>query len=397
MGGDSALFPGVTTGIRAMRRRWVIGVCGLLCTVWAHAAVDTVPFTLQRNRIVIYCHVNKVGPYPFMLDSGLPEIVIADDVAKYAKAKGLPDSTLEMPDSMGNMIGGDAVQIDSLKAGAIKLESGRGLAMALSGYKALIGTPIAGLVDIARFGKPVAIDFQTSQLRVGADIEATAGKYVVPLTYAADGLPVAQGVINGKVAADMILDLSYGGTVALPENWARKQGLVTSDTPRIVFEPSPENQGAVPDAQCRVQNLRIGNATLARPVCDLMPSGDRVRLGIGFLKHFHVTFDPAHKTTRLEPTGPDMPASPSIIGVGIVLTVRASDLWAVQVALRSPAAEADVHSGDLLSRIGKQSVKDMSYDDVQSKLSMGAGERIDLTFERDGESHTVTLEAEPLL
>jgi putative serine protease PepD len=71
-------------------------------------------------------------------------------------------------------------------------------------------------------------------------------------------------------------------------------------------------------------------------------------------------------------------------------TGGAAGLWVQSVTAGGPAAEAGLRPGDVITEVEGEPVQGIDSLVVKT-LSMNAGDTIQLTFERQGASHTATL------
>ena len=71
-------------------------------------------------------------------------------------------------------------------------------------------------------------------------------------------------------------------------------------------------------------------------------------------------------------------------GVGIELGIREKRLTVIAPIKGTPAAEAGVQAGDIITKIESTSTKEMSLDTAVDLIRGPVGTKIDLTFEREG-------------
>lgn len=81
-------------------------------------------------------------------------------------------------------------------------------------------------------------------------------------------------------------------------------------------------------------------------------------------------------------------------GIGVLVAQRDHFPTVISPIEGTPAWEAGMRSGDVITQIGGKSAEGLSADDVAQRLRGAAGTRVSLTWRREGESepHTVTLE-----
>jgi membrane-associated protease RseP (regulator of RpoE activity) len=115
-------------------------------------------------------------------------------------------------------------------------------------------------------------------------------------------------------------------------------------------------------------------------------------IGSGFLKRFVVSFDYAHQLMYLERLTPQ-PADVGRFDRSGMWINAAIDAYEVKsIAANSPAAQAGLAEGDLITSLNGQRAVAEHLSDARSMLrALPAGTQIDVTFKRGGIEQRTTL------
>jgi membrane-associated protease RseP (regulator of RpoE activity) len=150
----------------------------------------------------------------------------------------------------------------------------------------------------------------------------------------------------------------------------------------------------------RLPSLTLGSVHVDRPVAGL--SEDRGgsfsdpnyegNIGSGFLKRFVVTFDYAHQTMYLRPITPTPVDVGSFDRSGLWINSVPEGYDVTDVASNSPAAQAGIRKGDVITRLDGMVPRPDALSDARALLrSRPAGTKIAVEFKRGNEAHQVTL------
>jgi PDZ domain/Aspartyl protease len=321
---------------------------------FTHGATSTsVPFRLLNNHIYIQGRVNGKGPYTFIVDTGghtllSPKVVAEAGLNVTGKA---PESGAgEKQSSTG------FVPVRAISIGAVEMHDQ--VAFATGIYTPDIeGIPVDGMVGFELFRRLIVrIDYGRKIITFTEPGHASfkdAG-VAVPFVFYTH-LPFVRGRIDNIPAT---FDIDTGSRSALD---------VTSPTVirYHLRERYPQGVRAVtgwgvggpsPSYVVRLHSVTLGTVTVNAPVADLSdaargsfsdPNFDG-NIGSGFLKQFVVTFDYGHQVMYLERIAPTPPDVGDFDRSGLWINAAKRGYIVTYVAAGSPAAEAGLHTGDII-------------------------------------------------
>ncbi len=364
----------------------------LLCTLAFAAGEGGVGFGMPRDMVAVPVTLNEVGPYPFVLDFGVARSVITRDVATYLKLPIDPGGASQ-----------PLAAVRSFKAADLPAQEVACVVMDLSPFSRRLGTPVAGVLSGRDIAGEFTLDFGRDTVTGNAGEEGRAFKNpddprAVSIELPAEGLPTVNVLLNGKHAEKMAIDPAFGGVMSAPEETLQPLGLIGDETPRLTVEgladDAPKFLG---QTQVRLKSMRVGNAELFDPLCQIAPASEPMRLGLGFLSHFRATFDFEKRLLRLDPIAKPPLHDPPIVGYGLAPAEFREGRWSVWVAKGSPAALAGMVSGDVLIEVGGEDASNLAYSALAARLAANEGAALGVTFAHGPDRHEVTLNAAKLL
>jgi hypothetical protein len=233
-----------------------------------------------RDKVIAPVIVNGEGPYSFILDLGIEHPVVSREIAAALKPVAVSTEPTQGPSQAGTQDSESAIEVQELRLGDAASKPGRALIMDLVPFKATLGIEIAGIFSGRELGERVLIDFAANTISVrslNGDAPSDTDTRSVRLHLDERGQPVVSGLIDGKHVRSFVVDTTFGGVMAMPEQALRDLGLLSDATPRLAVEPMPEggpDQSAAlsEKMQIRLKNLRVGGAEIQRPLCSILPS-----------------------------------------------------------------------------------------------------------------------------
>lgn len=344
-----------------------------MAVAWSCIAAfgQSIPIEVVRNRIIVSATVGDSEAGHFAIDSALPVPVIHVGAVERFGVSLDENDALDMPGPDGQFVRAIPGALPGMRVGSLSVTAVDCVAMDLTPISDRLGTPIDGLINISHLGPVVSVDIARKMITVSLRSGPQANGAL--MRRGADGSWMVGIVLNDAVAADAVIDLSYAGTVSVPEEFADNRGLIAGDMPIL-----DAGGGA---ATTRLKRLRVGDATMDSPLCDLMATGSQLRIGMGFLSRWPVTLD--MKSSQLvvgmtEESEADTP----LVGFGMALVRQVPGGWEVAVAEGTPASEGGVVTGDRLTAVDGEFVGGLTYDEVAAYLAIDEGKSVECRMER---------------
>jgi S1-C subfamily serine protease len=156
----------------------------------------------------------------------------------------------------------------------------------------------------------------------------------------------------------------------------------------------------------RIPSLTLGTVTAQSVVSGLSEAkGGSIsdpnyegNVGSGFLKRYVVTFDYAHQRMYLKPFAPAPADAGRFDRSGLWINAADDGFTVTAVAAGSPAAEAGVAAGDLITAIDGKPARPEGLSDARRALrSLAAGTKVRLDLRRGGESRAATVTLRDLI
>jgi len=325
---------------------------------WA-TSYEVVP-QLHRGRIAVPVYLNDIGPYPFLLDAAITRPVIDSTVATYAGLENLGG------------LGADAARtvVTRFQYGGLPAHEESAAVMQLDAIGQRSGAPVAGLLPAWRPGLELEILAGAPRIiwrELGENTLEKAGGAVVTMTLHPGDMPTVPIYVNGRPGGAVAVDLQYGGVALLPREHfeaAGQSGILRTD----------KGQGEI-SMQGRVEEIRVGLASIQNPVCEVAQPGETPRLGLGFFEHCVLRLNFEYGLAHFENRG-GVPSYGPVQSCGITPLTVEDGFWRVGVIEGSPAHQQGVLAGDQLISVSREHLEHAPYTLVRALLDEGAQERL---------------------
>lgn len=367
-----------------------------------------IPFELSRNHIFLRVQVNGTGPYSFMLDTGSEANIIATDILGSVGAKGGTEGAVAgvgEGQSQALVLSNIGFQI-----GDLRLSPDTVFGMPLDAISGLEGRKVDGLMGYDFFRDHVVeIDYQRRLLRLTDAAGANLGPHAFMLTFI-NRLPMIDAVLTDERNVDVRckLEVDTGATrpLLLSASFTRAH-------PDFQFSNSsirvPLLGGAGSGSMQRITRVRkvtIGPYEIDQVVTGISESGTGLTawegvdgiIGGELLARFHLLVDYAHSRILFEAKS-DLRRPFVYDMTGLILFAEGPGLnvYVVRFVLpNSPAAEAGLLVGDIISTVDGKTVSELRISTIAALLSK-AGRTHRLEVERDGHKIKMKLTPRPLV
>lgn len=339
-----------------------------------------VPFDLYHNRAYLQLSVNGSRPLWFVLDSGASFTVIN---VERAKELGL---TMKDEGEVANFGAGEgktkiaSVKVASFNFAGVTWPGRNVLALPLDYLEPYEGRKLDGILGydfLKRFVVEVDYPHRTISLYDPAGYAYSGGGAIIPIEEEGKWIFVRGTItVAGRAPIETRLQIDSGarGALELRRPFVEKHRLLASVSmtfPGIRYGVG----GDAPQLLGRVESLRVGPFPIQKPVTGFSQAkkGETAAgevagtINGNILRRFRVIFDYARGRMVWEP-GPDAAAPYEYDMSGTLLKADGHDFKTItvyRVFAHSPAVEAGLHEGDVITAIDGVPTTGLVLEDVE--------------------------------
>jgi hypothetical protein len=334
------------------------------------------PCQLLGNILIVETKWDKFGPYHFVIDTGSSVTLVSPELAvRYGEKDDLPpaEPKVRVRSSQGGSTLLDSATLTKIQLGKARFEYVPALVFDCSELSAQFGVQIDGVLGFPLFRNAVlTLDYPHQQIVLRSDIPEEGLQGETILFDNPDKIPLIS-IRLGDQEFEALID--SGSTAAIDINPA---GL----SPSFSFGPveGPVVNTLSGDQPSRVGRLsdvvRLGSFDIPHPVAEV--TDELSSLGGGILSHFIITFDQRDDEVFFQHDPADSLATPALRGTGISFRKTPAYWKVVGVVQKSPAGEAGIKPGDLVSRINGEPV--VNWDITRYEHLLATGGKVHYTF-----------------
>ncbi len=357
------------------------------------------PFRLLNNHVYVQGTVNGKGPYTFIVDTGGHTLIspkAAREAGLHAVGEGTTSGAGDKTETTG------FAHYDEIAVGGLRLTDQTAFVTKIYD-KEIEGIPVDGMLGFEVFARfAVRIDYgaQTMTLWPFAKFDPKGAGTAVPFVFY-DHLPSVRGKID-DIPARLDIDTGSRAEIDVTSPTVARFDLRARYKPGISTITGWGVGGPGRSYVVRTPSLTLGTVSGKSVVTGLSEAkGGSIsdpnyegNVGSGFLKRFVVTFDYAHKVMYLKPLQPPPADAGAFDRSGLWINAAEDGFAVTAVAAGSPAAEAGVAAGDVITAIDGQPARPEALSDARRLLRAtpaGTKVRLDLRRGGQGQSATVTL------
>jgi hypothetical protein len=249
-----------------------------------------IPFTMDRNLVVIKAKINYNEIRNFIFDTGTEGIMLLDSIANQYKVSGL--DTLVTP--TGEFVGTqEKVTVPEIRFEELSLKN---IQAAKMPRQMLFSDQVVGIIGMQAFvGYLITLDYVNSKLILEkGDLKPQVN--VIPINL--DHILEAKVKLNNKEVLAHF-DCGGAGYISVPKSWDSIYKLKT--------EPILVGKGRTPMGDFDVYKteldgaIEIGNYKISNPKISLV-TGDfffAINFGYGFFKEHRITIDTKNKLMKI--------------------------------------------------------------------------------------------------
>jgi Aspartyl protease len=252
-----------------------------------------IPFTMDRNLILIKAKVNGKKEYGFIYDTGTTGLVLSETLVTEQKLKITGTTTIQSPNSV------QPDKVNTVAVQTIKLNGFEILNPAAVAVPAqqIFSPNASGMIGLSTFkGYLVTIDFKNSKLILAKGQLNASDKAVIKIDLAQ--VPQTNVKVNG---VEMLAHFDCGGpeNMSFPLEWKSKL--------KLKAEPVLFARGMTPTGEIEIYKAQLvgtisfGSIELKDPFITMVTGGfPAINFGSPFFQKYKTTFDMNNQLMRLE-------------------------------------------------------------------------------------------------
>ncbi len=249
-----------------------------------------IPFTMDRNLIIIKAKLTNIGTQNFVFDTGTEGIMLIDSLASQYKISG--QDTIETP--KGEIRTLEKVLIPEIVFDGLALKNKNAIKMP---QQMLFSNKAVGIIGMQTFlGYMMTLDYKNNKIIL--EKGSLIGKpNIIPINL--DHILEANVKLNNKEVLAHF-DCGGAGYISVPKGW--------DSTYKIKGEPVLMGKGRTPMGDFDVYkadldgDIDIGNYKISNPKINLV-TGDffyGINFGYGFFKEHLITIDTKNKLMQIK-------------------------------------------------------------------------------------------------
>jgi len=255
--------------------------------------VTEIPFTMDRNLILIKAKVNGKKEYSFIYDTGTTGLVLSETLVKENKLKITGTTTMQSPNSIEpDKV--NTVVVPKLTLNGFEIKKLDGVAVP---PQQIFSPNASGIIGLSAFkGNLVTIDFKNSKLILKKGALDSKDKNVVKVDFSR--APEAYVKVNGE---DMLAVFDCGGPteISFPMEWKSKLKLKSEP---VLFAKARTPGGEVEVYKTQLDGiLSFGSIEFKEPTIMLVTGGfGAINFGNPFFQKYITTIDMASQLMRFD-------------------------------------------------------------------------------------------------
>jgi Aspartyl protease len=255
--------------------------------------VTEIPFTMDRNLILIKAKVNGKKEYSFIYDTGTTGLVLSEMLVKDQKLKITGTTTIQSPNSVQpDRV--NTVAVPKLNLNGFEIKNLSGVAVP---PQQIFSPNASGIIGLSAFkGNLVTIDFKNSKLILKKGQLDPNDKKVIKVDLSQ--VPEAYVKVNGE---DMLAHFDCGGpeAISFPMEWKTKLKLKSEP---VLFAKARTPGGEVEIYKAQLAGtISFGSIELKEPSITLVTGGfGAINFGSPFFQKYTTTIDMVNQLMRLD-------------------------------------------------------------------------------------------------
>jgi hypothetical protein len=368
-----------------------------------------IPFELSSNVIFLQVRVNGSQPLWFVLDTGA-SLTIID--AERAKLLGIKFSIVGKAEGAGaSPVDAGLAKDLSFSLSGLDFQARQTGVLSLSDLNRYTGRTVDGILGHNFFSRfVVEIDYAARLINLydPKSFQYSGAGESVPIELKDGGANVrARLALAGRAPVEGNFRIDTGGSHALllSTPFVKEQNVLQS-VPKTIAVPAAGVGGETNVLLGRIQSLQLGRFTLEKPVTSFAQSTKGAlanknltgNIGGGILRRFKVIFDYPNRRMILEPNSRFTESFESDMS-GVVLIAEGAKLDIPKVFYvtdSSPASEAGLRVGDIITAIDGKPSSTFTLDDIREMFKQNGREYL-LSIKRGEQSLQIKIKLRGLI
>ena len=252
-----------------------------------------IPFTMDRNLVIIKGKINNKYEHNFIFDTGTGGVVLNENLAKKYRLKFSGFTIMSSPNSEKSEKLKNAI-IPQISFGKLALKKIKAVAVS---PETIFSPDAAGIIGLSAFdGNLVTIDYQNSKIIIQKGSLKPNDK-----TIAIDTTNILEAKVNLR-GKEVLANFDSGapGFITIPMEWKNDY--------KLKSDPVLMGKGRTPGGEFEVYKsqldgeIKIGSIVLTDPEITLFTGGFKaINLGYQFFKRYTVTIDAKNKLMQINP------------------------------------------------------------------------------------------------
>jgi predicted aspartyl protease len=325
----------------------------------------SIPAEVTGHGIFVSVMINGQGPFHMLIDTGCTCTMISPEVAAAVEARGADteDGGVQAVNAFGNSLSLPRVLLESVTLGGVQFEGVAAGIVPLEALSKIDSRELDGLLGYTLFSDLFfALDFPNQEVVLSNGWPANLAPVRAELTIKeSSDVPFIPVSIQGR-DVEVMVDTGATDRIHLPPDsvasldWkvAPRPGLLIAVAGEIGREQIGRLNGA----------LEMGGLRQLEPIVEI--SEGTPSIGVGLLHSFCLVFDESQDKLRFCSAESGPVPSPSERTVGLNMIADPAGWRVLATIPNSPAEQAAITNGDLVTRIEGRPARTWTRDQIQS-------------------------------
>ena len=322
-----------------------------------------VPAELRNHFLFVNVRVNGQGPFRVFVDTGCSFTLFSPDLAVAVKAQPGPDDedTATAFNALGDPLAVPRALFDSVELGGVRFEGVIAGILPMTRFTQIDGQRVDGVLGFSLFSEVfLGLDYPGHRLLLGPGWPENLPPLRAEMAVHEHAeVPFIAAGLQDK-SFEVEIDSGSNGSLHLPIEMASALSWKAEPRPGPLIEAIDEETR---DYLGRLNGrLTLGSLVMPEPVTSV--GGSEPTIGYDVLGGFCIVFDQRTDRVRFYSQQDGPITSPSERSVGLSVKLDPAGWRVVRVIPGSPAEEARLAAGDLITRIEGNLASNWSRDQL---------------------------------